>query len=253
MVPAMQDTPSGLEFPKQSGVTIRVVANRTTGEAYGQGWLVMLPGKVTGNGRERKQFKTLQAAKDFASASVAGLRAIGGKFIDLEHADRAATLRLLDAIKERSGGAGAQENVVDDVIASLKAIGASQLRLNPILGAMRQLVCHAISRGWLLGCNKCRAETRVMTALRKALAELADVTCLPQRNRKNWELRRIQNKASALRRRFRLVLLVQSFPSLPWITKAASVRNARGFLSQIAGNGFPIDCSPWCGSADYPW
>ena len=127
--PAMKDTPTKLEFPKQSGVTIRTVGNRTNGEAYGQAWLVTLPGRLTGNGRERKQFKTLQAAKDFASQSVAGVRAVGGKFIDLEHTDRDATLRLLDAIKERGGGGEAQD-VVDDVIAALKGIGASTLRLN---------------------------------------------------------------------------------------------------------------------------
>lgn len=123
----MKDTAAKFEYPKQSGVTVRAIANRTNGEAYGQGWLVTLPGKVTGNGRERKQFKTLQAAKDFASESVAGVRAIGGKFIELEHTDRDATLRLLDAIKERGGEA---QDVVDDVIAALRAIGASPLRLN---------------------------------------------------------------------------------------------------------------------------
>ena len=123
----MKDTPTKLEFPKQSGVTIRAVANRTNGEAYGQGWLVTLPGKVTGNGRERKQFKTLQGAKDFASDSVAGVRAVGSKFIDMEHTDRDATLRLLNAIKERSSDA---QDVVDDVISALKSIGSSPIRLN---------------------------------------------------------------------------------------------------------------------------
>lgn len=123
----MKATPPKLEYPKQSGVTIRAVPNRTNGEAYGQGWLVTLPGKVTGNGRERKQFKTLQAAKDFATDSVAGVRAVGGRFIELEHTDRDATLRLLDAIKERGGE---PQDVVDDVIAALKGIGASSLRLN---------------------------------------------------------------------------------------------------------------------------
>lgn len=123
----MTDTQGKVEFPKKSGVTIRPISNRTNGEEYGQGWLVTLPGKVTGNGRERKQFKTLQAAKDFATASVEGVRAIGGKFIGMEHSDRDATLRLLDAIKERGGEA---QDVVDDVIAALKGIGASSLRLN---------------------------------------------------------------------------------------------------------------------------
>lgn len=123
----MNDTQPKLEYPKKSGVTIRLLANRTKGEAYGESWIVTLPGKVTGNGRERKQFKTLEAAKKHAAQAVAGVRAVGTKFVELEHGDRDATLRLLDAIKERGGE---PQDTVDDVIAALKAIGASPLRLN---------------------------------------------------------------------------------------------------------------------------
>jgi integrase len=122
----MQSTQGKLEYPKGSGVTIRPVANKTNGEAYGQSYLVDVPGKVTGRGRQRRQFETLQAAKDWAAEAVNGVRAVGGRFVELEHADRDATLRLLDGIKERGGEA---QDVVDDVLAALKAIGASPLRL----------------------------------------------------------------------------------------------------------------------------
>lgn len=115
-----------IEFPKGSGITIRPIANRTSGEAYGQSFIVTLPGKLTGNGRERRQFTTLRGAKDYASESFGGIRAVGGKFVDLEHAERDAALRLLDAIKERGGQ---PQDTVDDVIAGLKALGASGLRL----------------------------------------------------------------------------------------------------------------------------
>ena len=114
------------EFPKGSGVTIRPVANITSGQAYGQSYLVTLPGKVTGKGRERRQFETEQAAKDYAAEAFNGVRAVGGRFVELEHGDRDATLRLLDGIKKRGGEA---QDVVDDVLAALKAIGASPLRL----------------------------------------------------------------------------------------------------------------------------
>ena len=99
----MRTTPAKLEHPKGSGITIRSVANITNGHAYGQSYLVTVPGKVTGRGRHRKQFDTLPAAKDYAAEAANGVRAVGEKFIDMEHTDRDATLRLLDGIKERGG------------------------------------------------------------------------------------------------------------------------------------------------------
>ncbi len=68
----------------------------------------------------------MQAAKDYAADAFNGVRAVGGRFVDMEHTDRDATLRLLDGIKERGGEA---QDVVDDVLAALKAVGASPLRL----------------------------------------------------------------------------------------------------------------------------
>jgi integrase len=121
-----QGTEDKLEFPKGSGVTIRPIENTTNGQAYGKSYLVTLPGKVTGKRRERKQFDTLEAAKDYATNACKGVRAVGERFLELEHADREATLRLLNGIKQRGGEA---QDVVDDVLAALKAIGASPLRL----------------------------------------------------------------------------------------------------------------------------
>lgn len=114
------------EYPKNSGISIRTIPNVTNGEAYGDSYLVTLPGKVTGKGRQRKQFTTLEAAKDFAAESFNGVREVGGRFIELEHEDRDASLRLLDAIKERGGK---PQDIVDDVISALKGLGQSELRL----------------------------------------------------------------------------------------------------------------------------
>lgn len=122
----MSTTQGKQEYPKDSGITIRPVANFTNGKAYGQSHLVTLPGKVTGKGRERRQFETLQAAKDYAAEACNGVRKVGEKFIEMEHADRDATLRLLDGIKTRGGQA---QDVVDDILSALKALGASPLRL----------------------------------------------------------------------------------------------------------------------------
>lgn len=115
-----------LEYPKNSGISIRPIPNVTLGEAYGESYLVTLPGKVTGKGRRRRQFTTLEAAKDFAAESFNGVRKLGGRFIDLEHEDRDASLRLLEAVKARGGD---PQDVVDDIIASLKAVDQSPLRL----------------------------------------------------------------------------------------------------------------------------
>ena len=122
----MQGTQGKMEFPKGSGVTIRPIPNKTNGATFGESYLVTLPGKVTGKGRERKQFTTLQAAKDHAAEAVNGVRAVGGRFVELEHTDRDATLRLLDGIKERGGK---PQDVVDDVLSALKALGASSVSL----------------------------------------------------------------------------------------------------------------------------
>lgn len=117
------------EFPKGSRITIRPVTNITNGKAYKQSWLVTLPGKVTGKGRERRQFETEQAAKDYATQTFAGVSEVGRRYLESDHADRDATLRLLDGIKERAGKDHKPQDIVDDVLAALKAIGESPLRL----------------------------------------------------------------------------------------------------------------------------
>jgi len=122
----MKATPAKQEYPKDSGITIRRIFNRTNGEVFGESYIVTLPGKVSGKGRVRRQFDSLASAREFAADSVKGVRAVGSRFVELDHGDRDATLRLLSAIKDRGGEA---QDVVDDVIASLKAIGASVVRL----------------------------------------------------------------------------------------------------------------------------
>jgi hypothetical protein len=64
---------------------------------------------------ERKRFGTRQEAIDWALLRANGAQVIGERFIDMEHDDRDASLRLLDGIKERGGEA---QDVVDDVLAA---------------------------------------------------------------------------------------------------------------------------------------
>jgi hypothetical protein len=122
----MRKAQGKLEHPKGSGIVIRPVANKTNGQDYGQSFLVYVGRKLTRGQAQRRQFETLEAAKDWAAETFNGIRAVGTKYVDLEHTDREATLRLHEAIKERGGEA---QDVVDDVLAALKAIGASPLRL----------------------------------------------------------------------------------------------------------------------------
>jgi len=122
----MQNTQGKVEYPRGSGIVIRPVANKTNGQGYGRSFLVYVGRKVTRGGEQRRQFVTLEAAKDWAAETFNGIRAVGGRFVELEHADRDTVLRLRDAIQERGGQA---QDVVDDVLAALRAIGASPVTL----------------------------------------------------------------------------------------------------------------------------
>ncbi len=153
---------STLEFPKGSGILIRPVVNKTKKAAFGQSFIVILPLDLSKEVKinigkpnerripERKQFATLQEAKNHASERHAGHNAVGSKFLDMEHRDRDASVRLLDAIKERGGEA---QSTVDDVIAALKLMGTSQAvnlaqcvqfalpRLAPVSGVVTVTKC----------------------------------------------------------------------------------------------------------------
>ncbi|MFM7750002.1 MAG: hypothetical protein ACKPB0_06250, partial [Opitutaceae bacterium] len=62
-------TPQGrirksLELSKRAlrlGIEVRRIANRARGQEYGHSWLVVIPAKVTGQGRIRRQFKASEA------------------------------------------------------------------------------------------------------------------------------------------------------------------------------------------------
>jgi len=115
------------EFPKGSGILIREVINKHGGEKFGKSFIVNIPAKLTGRNRERKQFDSFDKARDYATNTAGGVRAIGGQFVEMNHTDREDTLRLLKGIQERGGETA---DVVDDVLAALKSIGASPVRLN---------------------------------------------------------------------------------------------------------------------------
>lgn len=86
------------EYPKKSGIRIREVLNLNGGDAFGASYLVTLPSKVTGKGRERKQFKNRTDAEQWADKSFRGYRIEGEGFFALTDAERrevAANIPLL--------------------------------------------------------------------------------------------------------------------------------------------------------------
>ncbi|HZZ59023.1 MAG TPA: tyrosine-type recombinase/integrase, partial [Opitutaceae bacterium] len=86
------------EHPKKSGVMIREVLNLHAGQAFDGSFLVTVPAKLTGGGRERKQFKTRELAEQWAEDQFKGYRKQGQDFFSLTDAERrevAASMPLL--------------------------------------------------------------------------------------------------------------------------------------------------------------
>jgi integrase len=61
------------------GIKIRRVPNRSRGREFGHSWLVVIPAKVTGQGRLRRQFEAAEAreAVDFAEAAALKAKELG--------------------------------------------------------------------------------------------------------------------------------------------------------------------------------
>ena len=80
-------TPQGrirksLELSKRAlrlGIEVRRIPNRARGQEYGHSWLVVIPAKVTGQGRIRRQFKATEAgmAVDFAEGAANKAKELG--------------------------------------------------------------------------------------------------------------------------------------------------------------------------------
>lgn len=86
------------EYPKGSGIRIREVLNRHRGAAFGGSFLVTVPSKLTGKLRDRQQFKSKDAAEEWAEKTFTGYRKQGQGFFELteeERRDVAANVPLL--------------------------------------------------------------------------------------------------------------------------------------------------------------
>jgi site-specific recombinase XerD len=99
-----------LEFPKDSSIKIREIINRARGEDFGLSYQVIIPTRITGRQRVRKQFAELGSAKEFAKSQFKGKEEFGSQFFELDGKKmREAQLAmaelppghsLLDAVRE---------------------------------------------------------------------------------------------------------------------------------------------------------
>ena len=71
------------EYPKKSGIKILMVDNATLGQKFGFSFMVTVPKKVSGKGRIRRQFPTIEKAKQFADKQSKGARKDGEAFFNL--------------------------------------------------------------------------------------------------------------------------------------------------------------------------
>ena len=106
-----RETISGLkswEYPKKSGVRLREILNGTNGKFFGCSYLVIVPTRITGGLRERKQFAERAQAEAHAEKAWNGFRAQGHDFFALSDAERrdvTAVMPLLRANKIALGDA----------------------------------------------------------------------------------------------------------------------------------------------------
>jgi integrase len=74
-----------IEYPRGSGIHISKRRNRCLKNAYGLSYLVEIPGRFTGCGRRRRQFKSLNKAVGFALLCAEGQKKMGQMFHQLPH------------------------------------------------------------------------------------------------------------------------------------------------------------------------
>ena len=72
------------EFPKNSSIKIREIINRTRGDDFGFSYQVIIPTKITGGERVRKQFAEFDTAKAFAESQYKGKEEFGSQYFELK-------------------------------------------------------------------------------------------------------------------------------------------------------------------------
>jgi hypothetical protein len=97
MPEAFLNTP--IEHPIDSGIRISVVANRVKGKTYSRSFRVSIPGRITGRGRIRKQFPTLEKAKTFAGGQYHLSKMYGQEAFKMTQKQRLDAVEALEILK----------------------------------------------------------------------------------------------------------------------------------------------------------
>ena len=87
------------EYPKGSGIKIRVVQNTSQGTAYGFSFMVDVPVKITGTVRQRKKFTSVADAELHADTVYQGSRNQGADFFALTDHQRREAVAVLPKLE----------------------------------------------------------------------------------------------------------------------------------------------------------
>ncbi len=87
------------ESPKHSGIRIRALINRHSGETFGASYIVTLPAKLTGTTVKRKQFRKRAKAEQWADEQFRGARKEGETYFSLTDAERREIVACLPDLR----------------------------------------------------------------------------------------------------------------------------------------------------------
>lgn len=111
------------EYPSHSGISIKEIVNRNDGKAYNGSFQVIIPAKLTGGGRIRKQCSTLKEAKKYAQEQFNGSKTEGQSFFKISEDERLQFAYFLP--KLRDAGITIHE-AVEHALRTLRPVGGDR-------------------------------------------------------------------------------------------------------------------------------
>ena len=90
------------EFPKGSGIRIREIINQTGGTVFNGSCMVIVPAKLTGTLRSRKQFKSWEDAEKWAADEYRGFQKQGEGYFNATSEERSELAVCLPKLREHN-------------------------------------------------------------------------------------------------------------------------------------------------------
>jgi integrase len=88
---------------KEAGIRVRQISNQTVHNgqrvSFGTSFQIIIPARLTGKGRLRRQFNTKKDAEDWAAEQLAGTKLIGQQFLELAPEERREAVAALDILR----------------------------------------------------------------------------------------------------------------------------------------------------------